>query len=179
MASLFTPIIASHDGFLNGTPLCPYATEPLEEHLLSPDVKVLIPGGVRRLADIQYGDEVISGDYTLCKVNGIVEGITDTEGTADTASAGVWWSGCLVRRSLVGSWERIASTEKGGIESQAIARSAEGQRAGRHLMTTTGSFLILAPDTQKMVAVRDYTEVGEHLPLTYSFIESRIRQTPL
>ena len=164
---------------LNGTPLCPYATEPLEEHLLSPDVKVLIPGGVRRLADIQYGDEVISGDYTLCKVNGIVEGITDTEGTADTASAGVWWSGCLVRRSLVGSWERIASAEKGGIESQAIASSAEGQRAGRHLMTTTGSFLILAPDTQKMVAVRDYTEVGEHLPLTYSFIESRIRQTPL
>jgi hypothetical protein len=160
---------------LNGTPISPYTTGMLDEHLLGPDVQVLTPGGRRRLADIQYGDEVISEDYTLCKVNGIVEGTmpagTDVDADAGAdADVGVWWSGCLVRRSLVGSWERIASAD---------TASADLQKAGRHLMTTTGSFLILAPDTHKLTAVRDYTEVGDRLPLTYSFIESRIRQAPL
>jgi hypothetical protein len=158
---------------LNGTPISPYATEPLEEHLLGPDVKVLTPGGVRRLAVIQYGDDVLSEDYTPCKVNGIVEGsvggsVGDSVG--DFVTGGAWWSGCLVRRSLAGPWER---TGPGSTDLQ------NEQKTGRHLMTTTGSFLILAPDTQKMVAVRDYTEVGDRLPLTYSFIESRIRQAPL
>lgn len=160
---------------LNGTPMNPYASGTLDEHLLGPDVQVLTPGGRRRLADIQYGDELISEDYTLCKVNGIVEGTVSASADAD---ADVWWSGCLVRRSLVGSWERVTA-DCSADRSADRSADAETQKVGRHLMTTTGSFLILAPDTHKLTAVRDYTEVGGSLPLTYSFIESRIRQAPL
>ena len=168
-------------GILNGTPISPYSVDTIDEHLLGPDVQVITPGGKRRLADIQYGEEIVSDDFTICKVNGIVEGIlgiADADAEADaeagagaTAEAvGNWWSGCLVRRSPTSIWERLRNTH---------VVSHDMQKKGRHLMTTTGSFLIVAPDTQKLIAVRDYTEVGSRLPLTYPFIESRIQNSPL
>jgi hypothetical protein len=46
---------------------------------------------------------------------------------------------------------------------------------GRHLFTESGTFLIIAPDTGRLTAVRDYTEVGAALlHHTYPFIEKRI-----
>ena len=81
--------------------------DTIDEHLLGPDVQVITPGGKRRLADIQYGEEIVSDDFTICKVNGIVEGIL---GIADADAEAVTIAGA--EDGKITGWRQPASTAK-------------------------------------------------------------------
>ncbi len=151
---------------LNNTPLKSSIQEAADTHLLGRDVLVITATGARRIGSLRMGDFVLDDRMQPTRIVGIVEGQKGEEGEATYVSR--WWSGCIAWDDLHGSWERVPTT----------ALHAYGR--GRHLITESGTFCLIAPDTGKQTFVRDYTEVGiARLPLTYPFVEARIRDCPL
>lgn len=139
-------------------------TEGLDDHLLGQRVQVITPSGARAIEEIRIGDVVVGEGLRPTRVIGVVRGQIGCEGAAPPVAGSRWWSGCLARHDDWPAWERVR-------QSPHIAGAH-----GRHLFTESGTFLVIAPDTGKLTAVRDYTEVGaEGLPHTYTFIEERIR----
>jgi hypothetical protein len=151
---------------LNDRPASSFAQEGADVHLLGRGVRVITANGARRIVEIRLGDFVLGENLELTRVTGIVEG-RKGEGEAGTEELSRWWSGCLVQQE--GVWERVSTTP-------AVQEGAQG----RHLLTESGTFVVIAPDTGKLTPVRDYTEVGiQRLPYTYPFVEERIRNCAL
>jgi hypothetical protein len=146
---------------LNGVrPVAPPST--VDDHLIGRDVRVLTVSGARRLGDIRIGDRVLCNEFETTRVIGIVEGSRSEQRGGEKG-----WSGCLVYDSVTVQWER------------APQHSPSPSPCGRHLITDSGTLLIIAPDTGKITAVRDHTEVGMgRIHLTYPFVEERIRSCP-
>jgi hypothetical protein len=106
---------------------------------------------------------VLGNGFEATRVIGVVEG---RKGCGQEEKQ---WSGCLAWDSVRSQWERVPSL-------RAVANNAA---CGRHLITESGTFLVIAPDSGKITAVRDHTEVGmTRIHLTYPFVEARIRSCP-
>lgn len=147
-----------------------HAHDGLEDHLLGKGVFVITANGARPLAEIRMGDVVLNQHFEGTRVIGVVEGQIGcgmgAEAGTDSEGVARWWSGCLVRMGAL--WERMPATP--GICGA----------YGRHLITESGTFLVIAPESGALAAVRDYTEVGmDRIHLTYPFVEERIRTSPL
>jgi hypothetical protein len=139
--------------------------EGLDDHLLGPQIRVITPGGAQPLETIRIGDVVVGEGLRPTRVIGVVKGQIGCEvGGGEGGGGGRWWSGCLALQEEGQVWERMPA-------SASVAAGANG----RHLFTESGTFMIIAPDTGRLTAVRDYTEVGaDALHHTYPFIEKRI-----